>query len=218
MSIRNDLTGKKFGKLTVNNVVGFTKARNSIWSCSCECGGCVDVVSTDLTRGRVKSCGCGRNKNKSSECSLDIKILRKFNTAYNHMIARVYGNREFDSQYYKNRIFVCDKWLEFNGFKEDMWDSYILHIKEFGLKHTTLDREDNNKNYCKENCRWATLYEQVENRRNQIEFKAISPSGEIFISKNQRRFSNEHGLNIHNFKQYIDKNKTYKGWKFERVK
>lgn len=37
----------------------------------------------------------------------------------------------------------------------------------------TLDRIDNNKNYCKENCRWATDNEQARNKRNNVVYEGI---------------------------------------------
>ena len=63
-------------------------------------------------------------------------------------------------------ITVCDKWLEFNGFKDDMYESYIRHIKKYGEKQTQIDRIMVNGNYEKINCRWATLKEQASNKRN----------------------------------------------------
>ena len=59
-------------------------------------------------------------------------------------------------------------WKSFEEFYEDMWNSYNKHVKEYWEKNTTLDRIDVNWNYCKENCRWATVKEQWNNTRCNV--------------------------------------------------
>lgn len=53
----HDLTGMRFGRLTVIKRVG-TINRRPIWHCKCDCGKFTDVRSVDLKSGNTKSCGC----------------------------------------------------------------------------------------------------------------------------------------------------------------
>lgn len=67
-------------------------------------------------------------------------------------------------------------WKSFEDFKNDMYDSYLEHLNKNGHKNTQIERIDVNGNYCKENCKWATIKEQSLNRRTNV-----------FISFNNKR-------------------------------
>ena len=58
-NVKIDLTGERFGKLTVIEYAG-SKNRSNLWRCRCDCG-CESIVSTGALRsGNTKSCGCGK--------------------------------------------------------------------------------------------------------------------------------------------------------------
>lgn len=68
------------------------------------------------------------------------------------------------------------EWLSYKDFRKDMYESYIAHIEKYTKKQTTLDRINNDKNYCKDNCRWATWEMQANNRGKEGE---LSPTHNV---------------------------------------
>lgn len=70
-------------------------------------------------------------------------------------------------RYYGGRgIKVCDRWQLYENFENDLLESFLEHVKQFGLKETTLERKDYDGNYEPSNCIWATWEEQAKNRRD----------------------------------------------------
>lgn len=57
-------------------------------------------------------------------------------------------------------------WIDFESFYNDMNESYESHCSRFGERNTSIDRIDVHGNYCRENCRWSTLWSQNLNRTN----------------------------------------------------
>lgn len=81
------------------------------------------------------------------------------------------GNQKVYKWYWGKWIKI--EWNKFEDFMNDMYESYLEHVKLYWEKQTTIDRIDGDKNYCKENCRWATLPEQAINKKRvyKIEYK-----------------------------------------------
>lgn len=81
-------------------------------------------------------------------------------------------NSKTDAYSYKDRGIKC-LWKNYKEFKEDMYDSFLVHLNKNGRRQTSLDRIDNNGNYCKENCRWADWTTQNNNKRPYRKYKDI---------------------------------------------
>ena len=67
-------------------------------------------------------------------------------------------NRRDYKWYGGKGISFCERWRSFDNFVEDMGDSYF--------SGATIDRLDNDKDYCKDNCTWSSKSKQQQNRGN----------------------------------------------------
>lgn len=100
-----------------------------------------------------------------------------FYNCWQNMKKRCSNPNTENYEYYGARGITYDpNWESFNGFYQDLYKSYLEHVKLYGTKETTLDRINYDKNYTMENCRWATWQEQFNNRHSNV---WININGEI---------------------------------------
>ena len=117
MCLREDLTGQKFGRLTVKEFL-YKQNKYNFWKCVCDCGNEVVVRQNDLRSGHTKSCGCYM-KQRAKEANIKhgfygSKIYKK----YRGMKQRCFDKNSDRYDHYGGRgITICEEWLnKENGF------------------------------------------------------------------------------------------------------
>ena len=170
-----DLTGQKFGRLTVLKKAEkpkHLKAKKSYWLVRCECGNEKVLVRTALTCGNTLSCGCLMEEVRSERSATHRLSKSRFYNIWHCMKRRCENVNDNQYHNYGGRgIKLCDRWHKFENFRDDMYDSYLAFEAEHGKDTASIDRIDSNKNYEPSNCRWATQLQQARNRGNNISVK-----------------------------------------------
>lgn len=159
-----DLTGQKFGRLTViervEDHVKPSGRRATQWLCKCDCGNKIIVRASNLKSGHTNSCGC-LNKERVKETSTKHRMSHsRIYNIWSHMKQRCLDKNSNDYNDYGGRgINVCNEWLEFEPFCK--WST------ENGYNDSlTIDRINVNGNYEPSNCRWVSMKTQQNNKRN----------------------------------------------------
>ena len=159
-----DLTNQRFGKLIVIERVENNKKGNAQWLCKCDCGNKKIVTGINLRRKHVQSCGCLRlEKISGSNCCLykHGKTNSRLYTTWHNMKERCLNKKNSRYKYYGARgIKICDEW------KNDFMNFYNWAISNGYKDNLTIDRINVNGNYEPLNCRWITIKQQCNNRRN----------------------------------------------------
>lgn len=198
-----DLTGQRFGKLTVlrraENYVKSNGHKESKWVCCCECGNEITVTRTNLKRAR--SCGCSKGKYIS-----DSKITHGMSNSRLYRIWQNMKNRCYNpnvdryDRYGGRGITVCEKW-------RDSFEAFYKWAIDNGYSdELSIDRKDVNGNYTPDNCRWISMEKQADNKSNSRIFEY---NGEAHTVSEWSK--------ILDISRDIIWNRIKRGWDIERV-
>lgn len=158
-----DLTGQKFGRLTVisRSEPHISKGGFVIvqWNCQCECGKICTVKSQSLTTGKTKSCGCLARELTSKRSRTHNKTHSRLFNIWSNMKGRCYNkNNQKYYRYGARNITICDEW------KDNFETFYEWSMNNGYADDLSIDRINNDGNYEPSNCKWATNIEQANNK------------------------------------------------------
>jgi hypothetical protein len=163
-----DLTGQKYGRLTV---IGEAPKRGRVkhWHTICDCGTEKEVAGQAMRYGQTQSCGClqrerareirrvkhGHSKARNGRPSKEYQAWRNAITRCHN--PKVWSYKDYGAK----GIIVCDEWR--NDFA-----AFLSYMGLCPSKDYSLDRINPHGNYEPGNCRWIPLSDQRLTRRSSV--------------------------------------------------
>ena len=202
-------SGKIYGFIEVLEITSKRKGKGYVvYKCKChKCGRMFENYLENYRRRakqgiKTMTCGCyDRHRNNFYKNGLSKTRIRFI---YNNMKERCYNkNNKGYKNYGARGITICDEWLN----KENGFENFYTWAMENGYKDDlSIERKDVNGHYEPDNCKWADVIEQMNNRTNTIKLEYNG------ITKTLTQWAREYQIPIITLRSRI-----YRGWQIERA-
>ena len=198
-----DITGQRFGRLTVLRLDKIDKRGEKFWLCQCDCGNTASVSSYKLRTGYTRSCGCLQQEHRKEGFNRKHGMAdTKLYVIWQNMKHRCTDPKNMMFKHYGGRgITVCQEWL--SGFEQFLkWAESAGYYE--GL---SLERINVNGNYEPNNCKWITKTQQYLNRTDSHFLTAFGRTQTI------KEWADESGIKY----DTIERRVNQYGWSAEKA-
>lgn len=183
--------------------------RNTFWLCECNCENHTRKIirHSSLTSGNSKSCGCLSSEEASKRVSTHRMSGSRLHNIWKSMKERCYNSNHSQYKDYGGRgISICEEW------KNDFMSFYNWATNNGYADNLTIDRTNNNGNYCPENCKWSTRKEQGNNQRTNHLLTYNNKTQTI------SQWADEVGINVRTLRTRISRGWSVQDALFRKVK
>lgn len=207
----NKFIGAKFGALTIKGFYSdYGDGHKRVYAnCICDCGNELATRFDHMKTSSTISCGCKRYANMAKKHGCCKTRLYRL---WQGIKSRCYNAHNPEYKNYGGRgIIMSNEWLDFSVFKQ--WADSNGYADNL-----TIERVNVNGNYCKENCKWIPLSEQLKNTTRTV---YITYKGETLCAQDWcKKFGLANNVVIHRYRTGLplDKvfsKKTFRGKSFK---
>ena len=158
-----DLTGQRFGKLTVI-ARAESKNKRACWLCECDCGNTIITTGKLLRNGKTQSCGCKKSVTNGKSRKHGMSNAKLYNNWLGIKDRCFNPKSSHFSDYGGRGITMFPAWIhDFQSFYD-----YMSQLEHYGEEGYSIDRINNDGNYEPGNVRWADCKTQLRNTRSNV--------------------------------------------------
>jgi hypothetical protein len=172
---QNDLTGLKFNKLTVLNLINHNEEKTykkRYWLCLCDCGKNTKVSTSQIVSGKTTSCGCNRAISNVINSANSRHKITKIDAGYNSIFSSYVSNAKLRNKAFDIEKTDFIKLLKGNCFYCNSEPKNVYFASYYNVTYNGVDRRNNDLGYTLKNsvscCKMCNI---AKNNNTEEDFK-----------------------------------------------